>query len=97
MVSMAVELHVASALVDALKPYMHLLDVVEISRREDPARNVTVITVSAPTAPEAAAVMVPTFARQGDRVLLSSVEWLDANGKTIKSIGTKLQPESRRW
>lgn len=94
---MAVELHVASGLVNALRPYMHLLDVVETSRREDPERNVTVITVSAPTAPKGATVMVPAFVRHGDRVLLGSVEWLDASGKTIKSIGTKSQPELRRW
>jgi hypothetical protein len=95
MVTVAVEVHVDSNLVDALKPYMHLLNMVEVGRRED--HGITVVLASAPSAPEGAATAIPTFARRGDKVLLHCIEWLDVEGGTVRVDGSTNTPASRRW
>ncbi|MFI6347266.1 hypothetical protein [Streptomyces sp. NPDC050560] len=92
---MAVELHVANELVDALKQYMHLLNVIEVGRREDPAHHTTVLTVAAPTAPKGAAMMSPTFELRDGRVLLSCVDWYDSDGRLLWTQGQRSR--TRNW
>ncbi len=91
----AIELCVATELVDALKPYMHLLNTVETGRCEDPERGVTILQVAVTGAPDGAAVMSPSFALEGDRVLLAAVDWYDHDGRLIKTQGQ--HRASRRW
>lgn len=89
-----IELPVATELVAALRPYMPLLNAVETGRREDPDRGVTILQVSVNGAPDGAAVMSPSFAIDGNRVLLATVDWYDREGRLIKTQG---QRASRRW
>lgn len=91
----AIELPVATELVATLRPYMPLLNAVETGRCEDPERGVTILQVSVNGAPDGAAIMSPSFAIEGDKVLLATMDWYDHDGRLIKTQGR--QRTSRRW